>query len=549
MSSTFATMRKQLTLCIIAFLLLQQFIHAQSSLTTEKQARVDSLERMVPAASASTLPDLLADLALAYSWLDATRSVEYGRKALVALDQAALPDSTRYLKRVQYTRQIGIDQYRESMFDDLTRTIEQLDSLGAIGETRGYQASHNARLAAAMQQGNIWRKHKESIKAIERYAQGIVHATAIGDTEIVGHLWMLTAFAHEQNQDSVGCLKAYDKCLEAWRNDEALTAKAIYNRAENAFTRGNLTAASRDCEQAMEIGARLKLPYYVKMHLLKADILCQQDKPTEALAWIQRAESLAQGMNNAAQQRDIEDMWVTILEKIGRPNEAIIHLRKYNAIKDSLLSASHTEAVARMQGRLNVAKKDQEIAALRSENEKKNLRFWLFVTTAGMLAVAGWQWFRRYRRKKMQAEKVLVAENEALQARFDRLLHLHFTQNQTVASTEQVGEDEAFLAQLLKIMEDNLQNETFSVDDLPALMGVSRTVFFKRIKDVSGKTPATMLRSIRLEKARHLMVGTSLTVAEVGYSVGYKNTETFSRAFRDYFGQNPSDVRKSVQTG
>jgi transcriptional regulator GlxA family with amidase domain len=68
-----------------------------------------------------------------------------------------------------------------------------------------------------------------------------------------------------------------------------------------------------------------------------------------------------------------------------------------------------------------------------------------------------------------------------------------------------------------------------SVEDLASLKGLSRTVLFKRIKNVSGKTPATMLRSIRLEKARHFMLGTSLTVAEVGYSVGYK-TQTLFRA-------------------
>jgi AraC-like DNA-binding protein len=541
-------MRIQVIVSAIAFLSFQQHFYAQSGLNTEKQARVDSLERLLPNASANDLPDLFADLALAWSWLDASRSVDYGKKALIALDQITLPDSIRYQKRVKYTRQIGIDQYRESQFDDLTRTIEQLDSLGAVGEELGYHAAHNARLAAALQQGNIWRKHKQSDKAIEAYARAITHATALGDTEVLGHMWMVTAFAHNQKGDSIASLKAYDKCLEAWRNDEALTAKAIYNRAENALERGNLDAASRDCDQAMEIGARLKLPYYVKMHLLKADILCLRNQPTDAITWLQRADVLAQGMQYADQRRDIESMWAQALEQAGRYPEALQHLKTYNSLNDSLLRATHTEMVARMQSRLDVARKDQEILILRAENEKKTLRLWIIAVCTSLLALLGWLFFRRYRQKKLRAEKQLLEDNATLQTRFDRLLHLHFAQDQSTTSA-QIPEEEAFLAQLLKIMENNLQNETFSVDDLPALMGVSRTNFFKRIKEVSGKTPAAMLRSIRLEKARHLMDSSSLTVAEVGYSVGYKNTETFSRAFRDHFGQNPTDFRKSVQTG
>jgi transcriptional regulator GlxA family with amidase domain len=99
---------------------------------------------------------------------------------------------------------------------------------------------------------------------------------------------------------------------------------------------------------------------------------------------------------------------------------------------------------------------------------------------------------------------------------------------------------EKFVQQALAIVENNLSNADFSVEDLSRALFLSRAAVYKKIFVLTGKTPIEFMRSIRLQRAAQLLEKTKMTVAEVAYETGFNSPKYFSRYFRTQFGMLPS---------
>jgi AraC-like DNA-binding protein len=98
------------------------------------------------------------------------------------------------------------------------------------------------------------------------------------------------------------------------------------------------------------------------------------------------------------------------------------------------------------------------------------------------------------------------------------------------------------LAEFLVIVQGRLSDETLSVEGIAAEMRMSRVLLFQKIKAASGASPIEIIRQYRLEMAKQLLGGQTLTVSEVAYRVGFGNPTSFSRAFKERFGVPPSDL-------
>ena len=107
--------------------------------------------------------------------------------------------------------------------------------------------------------------------------------------------------------------------------------------------------------------------------------------------------------------------------------------------------------------------------------------------------------------------------------------------------------DKEFVSQLHQILVANLGNSHFSVDEFAALMNVGRTVFYKKVKGVTGYSPNEYLRIMRMKKAAELLLAGDLTVSEVSYKVGIDDPFYFSKCFKAQFGMAPSVYQKGKQ--
>ena len=77
------------------------------------------------------------------------------------------------------------------------------------------------------------------------------------------------------------------------------------------------------------------------------------------------------------------------------------------------------------------------------------------------------------------------------------------------------------------------------------LMGLGRTVFYKKVRGVTGYSPNEYLRVIRLKKAAELLLTEDLTVSEISYKVGINDPYYFSKCFKNQFGIAPSVYQKN----
>lgn len=100
--------------------------------------------------------------------------------------------------------------------------------------------------------------------------------------------------------------------------------------------------------------------------------------------------------------------------------------------------------------------------------------------------------------------------------------------------------DEKFMQQALVVIERNLSNPEFSVEDLSRELFISRVAMYKRIFTLTGKSPLDFIRSMRLKRAAQLLEKSDLTVAEVAYEVGFNNPKYFSRLFKAEYNLVPT---------
>ena len=107
------------------------------------------------------------------------------------------------------------------------------------------------------------------------------------------------------------------------------------------------------------------------------------------------------------------------------------------------------------------------------------------------------------------------------------------------------NKDSKFLAKLNEMLNEHMVETEFSVDDYANLMGLGRTVFYKKVRGVTGYSPNEYLRVIRLKKAAELLLTEDLTVSEISYKVGINDPYYFSKCFKNQFGIAPSVYQKN----
>lgn len=100
--------------------------------------------------------------------------------------------------------------------------------------------------------------------------------------------------------------------------------------------------------------------------------------------------------------------------------------------------------------------------------------------------------------------------------------------------------DKKFMSNLVDYIEENMMNDDFSIDALAVEMAMSRSVFYKKIKSLTGQNPKDFIRDIKMKKAANLLREEKYSVGEIAYLTGYPNAKYFSTAFKKYFGTSPS---------
>ncbi|HLZ86288.1 MAG TPA: ATP-binding protein, partial [Puia sp.] len=106
-----------------------------------------------------------------------------------------------------------------------------------------------------------------------------------------------------------------------------------------------------------------------------------------------------------------------------------------------------------------------------------------------------------------------------------------------------------FVREAVAVLEKNMANADFSVEDWSRELGLSRTTLYKRILAATGKTPIGFIRQFRMQRAAQLLEKTRHNVAEVAYMVGFNNPKYFARYFKEVYGKLPSIYQAEKRKG
>jgi len=129
---------------------------------------------------------------------------------------------------------------------------------------------------------------------------------------------------------------------------------------------------------------------------------------------------------------------------------------------------------------------------------------------------------------------------------FKELLRKKFEGN-TIPPAEETPElnsrDRKFVDDLTQSVEKNLSNSQFGVNILAEAVFLSVSQLTRKLKTITGKTPADFIRNIRLEKALE-MLKDGANITDVSWTVGFEDPVYFSKVFKKHFGFPPSSVKK-----
>ena len=100
-------------------------------------------------------------------------------------------------------------------------------------------------------------------------------------------------------------------------------------------------------------------------------------------------------------------------------------------------------------------------------------------------------------------------------------------------------EDKNFIEKVKQIIEESIGEADFGVNNITSKMGLSRTIFYKKMKDITGETPHKFISTIQMKKAALLLKNTNYTISEIGLISGFNDTNYFSKIFKKYFGTSP----------
>ena len=149
-----------------------------------------------------------------------------------------------------------------------------------------------------------------------------------------------------------------------------------------------------------------------------------------------------------------------------------------------------------------------------------------------------------YLTKPFHPRELLARVNNLIENR--QMLREKFSSNAIIKPGEisVTPRDQVFMENLIKVVEDNMANEKYSIEELSQDVGMSQSQLHRKLKALVNQTTNHFVRSIKMHRAKELLEKDAGTIAEIAYMVGYEDPGYFSKSYKAFFGHLPSEARK-----
>jgi transcriptional regulator GlxA family with amidase domain len=107
---------------------------------------------------------------------------------------------------------------------------------------------------------------------------------------------------------------------------------------------------------------------------------------------------------------------------------------------------------------------------------------------------------------------------------------------------KQIPHNDSFLENILQCIDNHLDNEFFGVEMLCKEIGISERQLQRKLKATTNKSPIQLISSVRLHRAKELLLVNKENIADIAFKTGFSNPSYFSKCFKKEFGLSPSDL-------
>ena len=107
--------------------------------------------------------------------------------------------------------------------------------------------------------------------------------------------------------------------------------------------------------------------------------------------------------------------------------------------------------------------------------------------------------------------------------------------------------DKSFITRFRKIIEDKLIDTELNVDEIGKSLGLSRVQLYRKIKSLTNYAPNELVRIIRLKASEQLLIKSEKTISEIAYETGFSSPSYFTKCFKEYFNESPTDFIKRIK--
>jgi AraC-like DNA-binding protein len=475
--------------------------------------------------------NLLLDLSRKDQWIDSYRSLNYADQAL------------ELSREINFPRGIAVAQNLRGFcfwsFGDNDLAIQSALEAIDIGrqekdrstESEGYYILARGYLDIG-----------ENKKAREAIARSEELATASPDWAQLCSIYNLRGVILFVDDKRDSALYYYNKAYEAGKAHgvHPINFPRIISNIGECYAPQHPALAFRYFTEALDLAretgnkiAEASITAIVgHAHLQERDIKNAEKELNEALA-------LANSLGLRRVMRHAYAGLVDIALLQGDGDKAVVYLRTYYAVRDSLLNSSKIRQVVELEARHELQLKEQNIRLL--ENERQLQAIWnnllIGAVVIVILLAAALLVLQRYRYRK---------NHEILNLEIDFLTK----QNDVVAQVTSVNlsngegsietQEQKLLKKAIAIVDAHISDPQLGVEKLAEELNMGRTSLHRKIKSITGFPPSELIRTIRLRKAARLIANRADTAAQIALMVGFEDYSHFSKAFKKHFGVSPS---------
>ncbi len=146
--------------------------------------------------------------------------------------------------------------------------------------------------------------------------------------------------------------------------------------------------------------------------------------------------------------------------------------------------------------------------------------------------------------KPVNAQELMTRIKNLIEQR--RRLRERFSKDATLSPKDiaVTSADQRFLEKAIEIVEKEMKEPDFSVEQFSKEVGMSTSQLYRKIHALTNQTPVEFIRTYRLKRAAYLLTQKFGNVAEVAFEVGFNNLSYFAKCFRELFGKSPSEYSK-----